>query len=141
VEGTRRLHADEAPPRVRSLADELSAEFQNLRVRGTVLPRGDAGSEVRVEFHWSPSRLGYLTLIWPTPIFVFFAWVAYGFVAVAVALAVYVLIVWPRDVHVRRRELVSKLSDALGPVLTGGTEVGPYRSLAEVVTRRDGSSE
>jgi hypothetical protein len=130
-----------APPHVRTPADELSAEFQNLRVRGTVSPRRNEGSEVHVAFRWSPSRLGYLTLLWPLPLFLFFAWLAYGFVAVAIVIAVYVVVVWPRDVQSRRRELVSKLSDALGPVLTSGAGAGPYRSLAERVTQRDGSSE
>ena len=127
-----------APPRIRTPSDELAGEFQNLRVRGTLRPRGDAESSVHVEFRWSPSRLGYLSLLWPLPLFLFFAWHVYGFVAVAV---VYAIVVWPRDVQSRRRELVSKLSDAFGPVLTGGTPVGPYRSLAEAVTPRDDSGE
>jgi hypothetical protein len=115
-----------APAEVRSPSDDLAAELQDLQVRGAIVRAGDARYEVRLEFAWRVSRLGYLSL-WPFAFFVVVAWWIYGAVAVAVVVAGFVLVHWPRDVQVRRRELVSKLSDALGPVLFDPSTDEPYR--------------
>ena len=115
-----------APPLVERPMDELSDTLQRLELRARVRALEDGRSEVAIRFRWRVSRLGWLSLV-PLASFVTTAWAFYGAIGVAVVVAAFVFLHWPRDVHTRRLELVAKLSDALGSVLESGASSAPYR--------------
>lgn len=77
-------------------------------------------------FGWRPARTGYISL-WPLAIVSFTLGSAYGLPALALVLAGFVILHWPRDLRTRRLALTAKLSDALGPVLVDGERKEPYR--------------
>lgn len=115
-----------APRQVHTPSDELLAELQTLSAHAAVDSTDDEHTRLRVSFQWSVSRSGYLSL-WPFSMLAFAAWFVYGAFGLAPVVIGFAALHWPRDVKERRLELVSKLSDALGPYIVKRDAKGPYR--------------
>jgi hypothetical protein len=115
-----------AAKQVRVPSDDLLSELQTLSARVGVESVEGGHSTMHVSFHWRVSRSGYISL-WPFSVFAFVAWSVYGAIGLASVVLGFGALHWPRDVRERRLELVSKLSDALGPHIVNADATGPYR--------------